>query len=183
MSCSFNNVKYTIPPAAANGTSAARIRKTILSVIRTTFNACAAANRNADLAFKVTPCFKPSPIAIRQEVSTAVIAMIKAPPRINVTIPAGVVKKNNAMSTSAMTRSDVPERSQYNSQVVAGIRIAKAISLYARSVIAMLRQVRRRSPKAMEKIDWIEFDIGWLRIGTIDGKGKRKADILPAQRN
>ena len=58
-----------------------------------------------------------------------------------------------------MPRSDVPDRSQYNSQVVAGVSIAKAINLYATSVYAMLRHARRKSPEARVKSDRTVFHI------------------------
>src|SRR5688572_30889512 len=85
----------------------------------------------------------PRPIDIRHAVSSAVIAAISVAPRSRETIPSGVVRKNIGMSTSAMTRSDVLARSQYNSSDTAGLRTAKAIALYARSVVARLRQRRR----------------------------------------
>ncbi|HEU5444926.1 MAG TPA: hypothetical protein VFU70_05105 [Pseudolabrys sp.] len=90
------------------------------------------------------------------------IATISDPPRIKVMIPTGVVKRNMAISTSATTRSDVPDRSHYNSQVVAGVRIAKAINLYATSVYAMLRHARRKSLEARVKSDRIMFHIAVL---------------------
>src|SRR5688572_8991208 len=93
----------------------------------------------------------PRPIDIRHAVSSAVIAAISVAPRSRETIPSGVVRKNIGMSTSAMTRSDVLARSQYNSSDTAGLRTAKATALYARSVVARLRQRRRTSAAAAKK--------------------------------
>ena len=150
-----------------------RTRSTICAISRKTLSACAAPNRKALLALSVTPCVMPTPTAIRHAVSTAVIATISDPPRIKVMIPTGVVKKNMAISTSATTRSDVPDRSQHNSQVVAGVRIAKAINLYATSVIrhAAPRPKKIAGGAGKKRSDCIPHRSalflldGWVRIG------------------
>src|SRR5262245_26477279 len=64
-------------------------------------------------------------------------------------MPIGVVRKNIAMSVSATTRWDVWARSQNRTNVVAGMSNAKAIALYARSVIARTFQDRRKSPSEL----------------------------------
>ena len=66
-------------------------------------------------------------------------------------MPAGFVKKKRAMSTSATTRSDVPARNRYSSQLAAGVSTAKAIALKVRSVTANVRHAERKSPAASAK--------------------------------
>jgi hypothetical protein len=58
------------------------------------------------------PCARAKPTAMRHAFSTAVIDANTDAPSSSVAMPAGVVMKNHAMSTSAITRSDVPPRSR-----------------------------------------------------------------------
>ena len=75
----------------------------------------------------------------------AAMAAISAAPRINVVIPAGVVRKKNAMSTSATTRFGSPgAQCSTTAKLVAGISDCKGEQL--------VREVgdRKASPCAAE---------------------------------
>jgi hypothetical protein len=92
------------------------------------------------------------PIAMRQDISTAVIAQRMAPPTKIATTPARVVRKKRAMSTSATTCVPVRESRYLRNNAVSGARIANATARYARSVRPSARQDLENARRASRRM-------------------------------
>jgi hypothetical protein len=101
----------------------------MFAVSRSTGSARAAPNARASFAFMAPPLATAMPMAIRHAISRAVIPMMSAPPRTIVRIPIGRVKKNVAISTSAMTRPSASDITKRITNIVAGVSAANATTL------------------------------------------------------